>query len=232
MLTDTDLQQAFLRCVEMEASLEGRLRSFATALARLEPNTAAAYDTLIARLKRAEAGSSAPRPGEPMPPFCLPDETGRLVTLDDLLAEGPAAIVFHRGHWCPYCRMNTFALARAQGAIAAAGGTIVAVMPDRRRFARALQAEAGATFPILTDFENGYAMSLNLVFWIGEEMEGIMTKAGIDVPDVTATRSWLLPIPATFVVGQGGIVHSRFVDPDFRRRLEMNDLVAAIADAR
>ena len=32
-------------------------------------------------------------------------ETGRFIELEALLADGPVAIMFHRGHWCPYCRM-------------------------------------------------------------------------------------------------------------------------------
>src|SRR3546814_16388622 len=50
----------------------------------------------------------------PISEFLLPDEQGRLVRLNDLLGEGPVAIVFNRGQWCPYCRINVDALARAE----------------------------------------------------------------------------------------------------------------------
>jgi cytochrome oxidase Cu insertion factor (SCO1/SenC/PrrC family) len=33
------------------------------------------------------------------PDFALPAHDGRTVTLDELLARGPAIVVFHRGHW-------------------------------------------------------------------------------------------------------------------------------------
>jgi hypothetical protein len=36
-----------------------------------------------------------------MPPFILPDETGQLVSLEELLRQGPVAITLHRGHWVP-----------------------------------------------------------------------------------------------------------------------------------
>jgi len=39
---------------------------------------------------------------------------------------------------------------------------------------------------------------------------------------------WVLPIPATFVVGRDGLVKARFVDPDFRKRMEIDDLIAAL----
>jgi hypothetical protein len=34
--------------------------------------------------------------------------------------------------------------------------------------------------------------------------------------------------PATFVVGRDGLVKARFVDPDFRKRMEIDDLIAAL----
>jgi peroxiredoxin len=42
---------------------------------------------------------------------------------------------------------------------------------------------------------------------------------------------WVLPIPATFVVGRDGLVKARFVDPDFRKRMEIDDLIAAFRAA-
>jgi peroxiredoxin len=42
---------------------------------------------------------------------------------------------------------------------------------------------------------------------------------------------WVLPIPATFVVGRDGLVKARFVDPDFRKRMEIDDLIDALKSA-
>jgi peroxiredoxin len=41
----------------------------------------------------------------------------------------------------------------------------------------------------------------------------------------------MLPIPATFVVGTDGIVAARFVEPDYRTRMAIEDLVAALKAA-
>ena len=41
----------------------------------------------------------------------------------------------------------------------------------------------------------------------------------------------MLPIPATFVVGRDGLVKARFVDSDFRKRMEIDDLIAALKKA-
>jgi peroxiredoxin len=226
------LHDAYVEARDMDASLGERLQAFADAVRELGPHFQEAVDVLVARLKQQGVGETAPKPGEAMPMFVLPDETGRLVSLEQLLDKGPVAITFHRGHWCPYCRINTRALAEAQDEIAAGGAQIAAIMPDQQHFTAGLKAEADAPFPILTDIDNGYAMSLNLAFWVGEEMQKLMTGAGWDVSRSQGSNTWLLPIPATFVVGTDGEVKSRFLDPDYRKRVAVEDLVAALKRAQ
>ena len=225
------LEEAFVQCRDMDASLAERLQAFADAVRRLGPNFQDAVDKLVARLKEHDVGESAPKPGEKMPPFVLPDENGQLVSLDKLLEDGPVAVTFHRGHWCPYCRINTRALAEAQGQIAAEGGQVAAIMPDREHFTAELKAESDAPFPILTDFDNGYALSLNLAFWVGKQMQDLMSSAGWDVSRSQGSDTWLLPVPATFVVGTDGEVKARFVDPDYRKRMTIEDLLSALRNA-
>jgi peroxiredoxin len=225
------LEEAFVQCRDMDASLAERLQAFADTLTRLGPQFQNAVDTFVGRLKACGVGENAPRPGELMPEFVLPDEMGQMVSLDSLLQNGPVAITFHRGHWCPYCRINTAALARAQEAIAREGGQVVAIMPDRQQFAVEFKEEADAKFPVLLDTDNGYALSLNLVFWVDKEMGRMIAQAGWDVPRYQGNKTWMLPVPATFVVGSDGEVKARFVDPDYRRRMEIEDLLAALKAA-
>ena len=80
--------------------------------------------------------------------------------------------------------------------------------------------------------DNGYALSLNLVFWVGMEMERMISAAGWDIPSYQGNTSWMLPIPATFVVDQDRRVKARFVDPDYRKRMAIDDLVMALRSAR
>jgi peroxiredoxin len=225
------LEEAFERCRSMDASLSERLVALADAVRDLSPPFADTVDRLISRLAQSDAGATAPQAGEAMPPFLLPDDQGRMVALTDLLDHGPVAVTFHRGHWCPYCRINTDALAKAQKDIAAEGGQVVAVMPDRQQFAAEFKSELRAPFPVLTDVDNGYALSLNLAIWVGEEMERFISTAGWDVPRFQGNNSWVLPIPATFVVGTDGRVRARFVDPDYRKRMAIEDMIAALKRA-
>ena len=223
-----NLRQAFDQARDLDGSMSERLDAFADATRRLNPSTSAIVDRLVNRLREHNAGEDAPKPGDEMPPFLLPDENGRLIGLKDLLVKGPAVVTFHRGHWCPYCRISINTLAKAQPRIEALGAQMVAIVPDRQQFAAEMRQDSNVNFPILSDMDNGYAMSLNLAIWVGSEMEEYMTKIGRTLPQYQGNDSWMLPIPATFVVGRDGRILARFVDPDYRKRMGIDELVAAL----
>jgi peroxiredoxin len=224
----TELQRAFQQARDLDGSMSERLDLFAAAVRRHNPSFDAVVERLIARLRQHKAGEGAPKAGDAMPPFVLPDETGRMVRLADLLAEGPAVVTFHRGHWCPYCRLSIRTLAQAQDAIAARGARMVAIVPERSQYAAEMKGAAEAGFPILIDMDNGYAMSLNLAIFVGAELREHMTAIGRILPDYHGNDSWTLPIPATFVVGQDGRIRAAFADPDFRQRMTVAQLIAAL----
>jgi len=135
--------------------------------------------------------------------------------------------MFFRGHWCPYCRININALAQAHRQVSADGGQIIAIMPDRQQFAAELKVRGELPFSILTDMDNGYALSLNLAIWLGDEIQQMMSGRQ-DLPSYQGNSSWMLPIPATFVVGRDQRIRARFVDPDYRKRMAIDDLIAAL----
>jgi len=221
------LDDAFRRVRDLDVSLQEQLRAFAETVKQERPEFAAAVDRLIQRLRQYGAGESAPQIGESMPPFALPDDAGQMVSLDDLLNRGPVAVTFHRGHWCPYCRININALVEAHKELTANGGQIVAIMPDLQKFVAELKSESNVPFPILTDMDNGYALSLNLTIWVGAEVQKMM-EGRRDLPTFQGNSSWMLPIPATFVVGREGLIRARFIDPDYRNRMMISDMLDAM----
>jgi peroxiredoxin len=228
--TDAErLRQAFLHCRDMEGTLGEQLEAYAAAGREIFPAYSEAVDRLVQRIHENGGGENAPRPGEAMPPFLLPDVTGRLVALPSLLADGPVVVMFFRGHWCPYCRLNVRAVIEATGRIKAVDGQVVAIMPETQAFAGKFKTDSGAPFPVLTDLDNGYALSLNLAIWLGPEIQKLLSYQ--DMASFHGNEGWVLPIPATFVVGRDGLVKARFVDPDFRKRMAIDDLIAALKGA-
>lgn len=208
-------------------ALGERLDAIAREMRDNNPEGMAVVDRFVARLEAASAGATAPAVGEALPPFMMPDHEGRLTELADLLDGAPLVVVFHRGHWCPYCRMTIAALAEAQPRLAPA--RIVAISAEVQRYTRRIRAEAGAQFRFLSDIDADYAASIGLAITIEPALREILERSGKRVPDFQGSKGWILPIPAVFVLDGGGIVRARHVDPDYRRRMEIDDLVGAVS---
>lgn len=214
----------------MDAPLSERLKAVADEVERRSPEFAAVVARMVARLEANNVGQSAPQIGERMPDFILPDEKGTLVCLENLLEQGPVVVSFHRGHWCPYCRLNADGLARIAPGVKRLGAQIVAISPETHQYGAELKAHANAPFPVLADVDNGYALELNLLFWVGDEKREAMQAGGFDIAPYQGNETWMLPVPATFIVGRDGLVKARYIDPDYRRRMELDAILAALGN--
>jgi peroxiredoxin len=208
------------------------LALYAEKLRQQHPETAAIYDRFVERLAVAGAGAEAPRPGEPMPPFLLPDDGGHLVGLPQLLAAGPLVLSLNRGHWCPFCKLELRALAEQAPQIAEAGGQIVSLTPERQSFAHRLRTEEQLPFAVLCDLDHAYALSLGLMVWLGGELIALYKQLALELPSYQGNDGWFIPIPATFVIGRNGLVIDRQAHPDFRRRMEISTILQALAQHR
>jgi peroxiredoxin len=78
---------------------------------------------------------------------------------------------------------------------------------------------------------NGYALELNLMFWVGDEKREAMQAGGFDIAPYQGNETWMLPVPATFIVGQDGVVKARYIDPDYPKRMDLDKLLAALKSA-
>ena len=214
----------------MEAPLGERLEAFSAAVREHALPFAEAYDALVARIKSGEAGASAPMVGEAILPFALPDGSGLMHRLEDMVEKGPVVLSFNRGHWCEYCLIELAALKGALGEIAASGAQVVSIMPEGVEFISKIAADN--SFVVLRDENNGYALALNLVIWLGDRVRELYLMHEMRVDQYQGNEGWFVPIPATFVIGTDGVVAARFVDPDFRQRMEIDDILAALSSLR
>jgi peroxiredoxin len=140
-------------------------------------------------------------------------------------------VSFNRGHWCPFCKIELTSLAAAETELAGLAAKIVSIMPDRQSYLRPLAAELEGQITILSDIDNDYAISLGLAMWVGDQARALMEGIGWQLDAFQGNNTWFLPLPATFVVGRDGQILARFVDADFRERMEIEDVLAAVRRA-
>jgi peroxiredoxin len=230
-LTKTSLAAALGSICELNAPLWRKLDLF---LEWQRANSAAFVDAgerLVERLRAGDFGHGAPLIGEAMPDFFLPDQEGRFCGLEELTGTGPAVISFNRGHWCPFCRIELGALTDAHRELEELGTKVVSIMPDRQQFVGRLPASITSRLTILSDIDNEFALSLGLAIWLGDEMRELLQEQGLDLDEVHGNERWCVPVPATFVIGRGGRVVARKIEPDFRERMNIEEIIAALRTA-
>jgi len=178
--------------------------------------------------KLAASGISerALKPGQRMPSFSLPDATGKTVTSAELLANGPLVISFYRGNWCPYCNLELRALQAQLADIEAAGATLVAISPELPDQSLSTQEKHDLKFPVLSDIGNAVARQFGLVFELDASVRPIYAAFGVDLQSHNGDGSFELPLPATYVVDRDGTVLNRFVNANYRERLEPTTLLS------
>ncbi len=212
----------------MPGDLRDRLIAYSAHSSRLNPATAAAYDRLIGHLASIYTGQIGPAIGEAMPDFLLSNQNGELVSLDRFLEHGPLVISLNRGHWCPYCKLDLRALAAITPDIRRLGAEVVSIMPEKAHYTKQAIANSALPFPILSDVDLGYALSLGLVYWIGEEVKALYDQLGLDLERFQGHPGFFLPIAAKFIVGRDGIVKARQIDIDYRQRMEPAAILEAL----
>jgi peroxiredoxin len=84
------------------------------------------------------------------------------------------------------------------------------------------------SFEVLRDFGNQVAEAYGLVFTLPDDLREIYLKLGIDLARGNGDGTWRLPVPARFVIDRQGIVRAVDADPDYTRRPEPAQTVAAL----
>lgn len=183
-----------------------------------------ATDELIA----SGAAQRALKAGDKVPSFVLRDATGKTVSSSELLAQGPLAVSFYRGVWCPYCNTELQALQDALPAFRELGAQLVAISPQNAVNSRKSIRANGLDFPILSDPGNGTAAAFGLRFALPDYLIELYKNLKNDLPAFNGDTSWTLPMPGRFVIGQDGIIRYAEVNPDYTHRPEPSDMLAVL----
>ncbi|MES9956331.1 MAG: peroxiredoxin-like family protein [Sedimenticola sp.] len=179
-------------------------------------------------LKGSGIEGRALRSGDAMPDFELPDQHGQYRRLSDYLAESPVVLNIYRGGWCPYCNMEMKALHDVLPEIEARGARLVGLSPETPDHAIDTAERNGIDIDILSDTGNRVSEQMGLVFELPMALRPIYEKIGIDIPAFNGDDSFRLPVPATYIIGQDGVIVYDFVNADYTLRLEPAEIVATL----
>lgn len=189
----------------------------------------AIMDAETERLAASNLAARALKVGGAAPDFILPDAHGEQVRLHSLLHDGPVVVVFYRGGWWPYCNLHLRGLQRRLSDIRELGAQIVAISPQLPDNSLSTQEKNELAFPVLSDVGSKVARQFGIVFELSDDLLELYHKFGHALDDFNGeTGKRELPVPGTFLVDRTGTIRLAHVDVDYTRRLDPDDLIAAL----
>jgi len=163
------------------------------------------------------------------PDFKAKDQNGNEVSLKDMRKKGNVVVVFYRGNWCPFCNRYLKKLQDSLELITAKGAQVVAISPEGDEGVDSMAAHTGATFPLISDKDMKIGKNYKVMYRVDERTLGRYKNAGIDLlKNNNQTKDAYLPVPAVYIVNTEGSVTYRFFDEDYKKRLSVKEILAAL----
>jgi peroxiredoxin len=216
--------------MSLQATLDALKADFIAGKFPLKPSREqlAAMDRATAELIAGGQAQRAKKAGDRAPEFTLRDPEGKPVASRDLLKRGPVVLTFYRGVWCPYCNLELQALQAKLPEITARGASLVAISPQTAPNSRRSQRDNKLAFPILSDEKSEVAEAFGLRFKLPDYLIEVYKGFKNDLPAINNDPAWVLPMPARYVIGQGGVIAYAEINPDYTHRPEPEELLPVL----
>ncbi len=138
--------------------------------------------------------------GAELPEVEVQTTDGKTVKLRKDLSGQAAAIVFYRGHWCPFCMKHLQKLQEIEAQMKEAGVKLVAITTDKPEIAAKTQQQ-GFDFTIYSDSTLNAAKAMGVAFQLDPDTAA---KYRDTLVENTGHDKGQLPVPSVFLVDKAG----------------------------
>ena len=116
--------------------------------------------------------------------------------------------------------MELEALQEINAEIRALGARLVAITPELERYTRSVHRKLNLTFDILTDLHLKVAEQFRIAFVQPDYLRDLYKSHGNTLDRFQGESDYRLPMPARYVIDQGGIICGADVNADYTIRPE------------
>lgn len=170
--------------------------------------------------------------GQKAPNILAVDQFGKRVSLKDRLKQGPVVVVFYRGQWCPHCNRHMSSIQDSLQMILDAGGSVIAITPEKGEKIEKTVEKSGATFSIVYDENHRIMDKYKVTFKLSGWKRFIYGLGGININKASGNRDSALPVPATYIIAQDGTVFSSHFNEDYSERMLVKDMVEVLKELK
>lgn len=174
--------------------------------------------------------------GDRAPNFTLKNYSGELRSLSGYLKSGPLVLTFYRGLWCPYCNLQLAAYNKGLDAIRALGADLVAISSEGADGAAAIKDSdlpqetkdtiiSAPDFDVLHDASTTVAKNFGVAFVLPETHQQLLHAFKVNVERANGDNTYAFADPATYIIGQDGVVAWAYIPNNYRKRAEVSEIL-------
>lgn len=139
--------------------------------------------------------------------------------------KNPIVLKFYRGSWCPYCQLELKAYESFKAKIEAKGYKVIILTPDTKKEILKFKKKQNISYEIYSDKDNAIAKKFGVAFKLEEELSKLYKRFGINLKAAQGNEFDELPLPGTYVINQEGKITYAFIDVDYKKRLDPQELL-------
>lgn len=216
-------EQLLKKYSSLQEQLERGRRQF---LETAGPEQLKAYEAGLERVRQSGILDRAKKNGDPAPDFTLPADNGQTVTLSEWLQKGPVLLIWFRWGWSSDCQLTLQHFNRFAEDFRRLNIQLLAVSPETPEKNKQQAGGRGLAFPTLADTGNTAARQYGITYRLDDDARNWLSQS-VDLPDFDSNEFAELPIPATYLIDQEGVIRYAFLDADPRRRAEPREVLEA-----
>lgn len=166
--------------------------------------------------------------GSVVPAVELTELSGERTTLERVLDGKPTVLVFYRGGWCPFCNLQLSELRKLSPDLEQHGFQLIAISPDRAEALSKTLESGDIDYTLMSDSRALALQAFGIAFRVDDATFKKLHEYGVDLEQVSGQPHRALPVPSVFVVDASGVIQFAYVNPDYRTRVPLRMVRAAI----
>lgn len=171
--------------------------------------------------------------GDRAPAFTVQTVGGEPRVFDPGALDAPTVLISFRGGWCPYCNLHLSELRHVVPELRQRGFDVLFLSGDAPdQLYASLKKEtrediAGLDYTILSDANIEAARAFGTAFRTGSGLADYLASKDVDYEGGSIGQYGALSVPYVYVVDTDGNIVFDFVEPDYKKRLPADELLAA-----
>ena len=167
--------------------------------------------------------------GETAPQILGVDQNGKEINSSEILKDHMILVVFYRGNWCPHCKKHLKSLQEHLKEFTKKGVYVMVISPETIEKTKETQKKLKTSFSIIHDKDNKIMNDYKVAFEVNEENVpnyfNLITKK---IAAYNVENNNVLPVPATYLIGQDGKIIYVQYDPDYKNRSDFNEILKTL----